>query len=357
MDSIEAVPESECFKAQAHLYRYIFSHINGIVLKCFVQLDIPNIIYKHGQPITIPQLISKLEIQPTKTAFVERLVRFLVHNGFLSKTKVHEQDEEMEVYTLTSSSKLLVKCMEPNLAPMVLSFVDPSFLDSFDFLRSWFKRKETVTEVALGATIWEIFERDSQRLKSFNEAMASDLRMISVILKDSKSIFQGLESIVDVGVGTCTTCKIISEAYPHLKCIVFDRPNVVENCSGSNNLSYFGGDMFEYIPSVDAVLLKWMLHCWDDEHSLKILNKCKEAIAKKGEGGVIIIEAVVKEKEDDNDMTLFNLKLLFDVMMMSMVNGKERTEKEWKKLLVVAGFKHYKITPCFGYRSIIEAYP
>ncbi|XP_054778473.1 isoflavone 7-O-methyltransferase-like [Prosopis cineraria] len=255
IDSIEAVPESECFKAQAHLYSYIFSHINGIVLKCFVQLDIPDIIYKHGQPITIPQLISKLEIQPTKTAFVERLVRFLVHNGFLPKTKVHEQDEEMEVYTLISS-KLLIKCMEPNLAPMVLSFVDPSFLDPFDFLGSWFKQRETVTEIALGATIWEIFERDSQRLKSPNEAMASDSRMISVILKDSKSIFQGLESIVDVGGGTGTTCKIISEAYPHLKCIVFDRPHVVENCSGSNNLSYFGGDMFEYIPSADAVLLK-----------------------------------------------------------------------------------------------------
>lgn len=114
--------------------------------------------------------------------------------------------------------------------------------------------------------------------------------------------------------------------------------------------------MFESIPSADAVILKWVLHDWDDEDSLKILNKCKEAIAKKGEGGkVIIIEVVIREKEDDNDMR--HVKLLFDVMMMSCLNGKERTEKEWKKLLQAAGFKHYMITPRFGFRSIIEAYP
>lgn len=70
---------------------------------------------------------------------------------------------------------------------------------------------------------------------------------------------------------------------------------------------------------------------------------------------MIIIDAVIKEKEDEKDVK--QVKLLFDIMMMSSFNAKERTEKEWNNLLLSAGFKHHKITPLFGFRSIIEAYP
>ncbi|KHN14031.1 Isoflavone-7-O-methyltransferase 9 [Glycine soja] len=74
--------------------------------------------------------------------------------------------------------------------------------------------------------------------------------------RNVSEIFQGLESIVDIIGGTRTTAKIICEAFPNLKCIVFDRPQVVENLSGSNNLTFVGGDMFKSIPKADSILLK-----------------------------------------------------------------------------------------------------
>ncbi|KAH0639577.1 hypothetical protein KY290_036844 [Solanum tuberosum] len=72
----------------------------------------------------------------------------------------------------------------------------------------------------------------------------------------------------------------------------------------SKNLSYVGGDMFKFIPSADAILLKWVLHDWSDEECIKILKKCKEAIPSKEKGGkVIIIDMVLMdsnlEKGDD----------------------------------------------------------
>ncbi|XP_028766541.1 isoflavone-7-O-methyltransferase 9-like [Neltuma alba] len=197
---------------------------------------------------------------------------------------------------------------------------------SFDFLGRWFKGEEkTIVESAFGLGFWDLLERDHQYIKSFNEGMASDSQMINMALRDCKSIFDGLETLVDVGGGTGTTCRIIFETYPNLKCIVFDLPQVVENCSASNNLSYVASSMFESIPFVDAVLLKrdvklsvsdfvlWILHDWVDESSIKILNKCKEAISKKAEGGgkVIIIDAMIKEKEDHSDMAPVNSCLTF----------------------------------------------
>ena len=89
---------------------------------------------------------------------------------------------------------------------------------------------------------------------------------------------------------------------------------------------------------------------------MKVLKKCREAIASKGkEGKVIIIDIVIDEKKDEHDLK--DAKLFFDVLMMSVVTGREREEKEWEKLFLDAGFSHYKITPIFGLRSLIEVYP
>lgn len=90
---------------------------------------------------------------------------------------------------------------------------------------------------------------------------------------------------------------------------------------------------------------------------MKILKKCREAIASRGdEGGkLIIIDIVINEKKDEAEVT--EAKLLYDMLMMVAVRGSERTEKEWEKLLLDAGFSHFKITPVYGIKSLIEAYP
>ncbi|KAK7295465.1 hypothetical protein RJT34_18374 [Clitoria ternatea] len=185
--------------------------------------------------------------------------------------------------------------------------------------------------------------------------MASDSQMVNLALRDCNLVFEGLESIVDVGGGTGATAKIISDAFPHLKFIVFDRPQVVGNLPGTNTLTYVGGDMFKSIPEADAVILKWILHNWTDKDCIKILENCKEAISSNGKRGkVILIDIVINEKQDEHEFT--NLKQLMNVNM-ACVNGKERSEEEWKKLFMEAGFKDYKITNLTGLLSLVEIYP
>jgi len=82
---------------------------------------------------------------------------------------------------------------------------------------------------------------------------------------------------------------------------------------------------------------------------------CKDCISSKGNRGkVIIIDTVINEKKDYQDMT--QTKLSMDISMLT-INGKEPTEEQWKHLFLEAGFKHYKIFPIFGFRSLIEVYP
>ncbi|XLU55424.1 hypothetical protein S245_050072, partial [Arachis hypogaea] len=110
--------------------------------------------------------------------------------------------------------------------------------------------------MALGTDIWDFLNKNPTHMKYYNDATASDSQIINLALRDHGAVFEGLESIVDVAGGAGMVAKYISEKFSHLKCIVFDLPQVVKNLKGTNNLSYVGGDMFQSIPKADAVLLK-----------------------------------------------------------------------------------------------------
>ncbi|MCI19890.1 trans-resveratrol di-O-methyltransferase-like, partial [Trifolium medium] len=163
-------------------------------------------------------------------------------------------------------------------------------------------------------------------------------------------VFNGLESLVDVGGGTGTMAKALAKSFPKMECTVFDLSHVVDGLQGSDNLNYVGGDMFKKIPPADAILLKWILHDWNDEECVKILKNCKDAIANKGKKAKVIIIDMVVDKEKGNGESV-ETQLFFDMLMMVLASGKERTKKEWIKLISSAGFSDYKITPILGLRS------
>uniref|UniRef100_A0A0R0IRY8 O-methyltransferase domain-containing protein n=1 Tax=Glycine max TaxID=3847 RepID=A0A0R0IRY8_SOYBN len=121
--------------------------------------------------------------------------------------------------------RFLLKSNELSLAPMVEFVLNPTLSNSYHQLKKW------------------VYEKD---LTLFDISLGSQL----------------------------TTAKIICEAFPNLKCIVFDRPQ--RTCQGSNNLTFVGGDMFKSIPKADSILLKWILHNWFDKDCIKILKNCKE---------------------------------------------------------------------------------
>ena len=66
---------------------------------------------------------------------------------------------------------------------------------------------------------------------------------------------------------------------------------------------------------------------------------------------------MVIKNQDEGDEKSIETQLFFDMLMMALVTGKERNEKEWANLFLDAGFKDYKISPILGLRSLIEVYP
>jgi hypothetical protein len=107
---------------------------------------------------------------------------------------------------------------------------------------------------------------------------------------------------------------------------------------------------FERVPEgADVHVLKFILHDWNDEESLRILGNCRSAIAK--DGRLVVIESVVPESVDPA------LVHLMDLNMLVMTGGLERTAKEYGELFAKAGFRLERVVPTASPFSVIEARP
>ncbi|KAK7312834.1 hypothetical protein VNO77_37009 [Canavalia gladiata] len=357
MESQNEDHTAKLLRAQTHVWNHIFSYINSMSLKCAIDLDILDIIHKYGQPMPLSQLSASLSINPSKTDYLYRLMRILTHSGFFSQQKVNENEFEMG-YVLTDASILLLKDNPLSMTPFLKAILDPILTKPYYELPKWLKNDDPSTfHTTHGMKFWDYCGREPRLNQLFNDAMASDTQLIAkVVIEKCKEVFKGLESLVDVGGGTGTMAKAIAKSFPQLECTVFDLPHVVADLQGNDNLKYVGGDMFESIPSADAILLKWILHDWSDEQCVKILKNCKEAMKRNGKEQKVIAIDMVMENEIEDDESI-ETQLLIDSIVMVFFPGKERNEKQWAKLIFSAGFSDYKITPVLGLRSLIEIYP
>ncbi|CAN4089307.1 unnamed protein product [Withania somnifera] len=347
----------EIMAAQAHIWNHTFNFINSMSLKCAIQLGIPDIIHSHGRPMTLSDLVNSLPIHnnmANRQDCIYRLMRILIYAGFFI-------EEEEEGYLLTPTSRLLLIDEPLSMIPFLEGMLDPVMMDPWHCFSQWILNggddQPSPFATTHGKPLYEYAGDDARFNSLFNEAMASDARLIiSVVIEHCKGLFVGLNSLVDVAGGTGTVAKAISNEFPEIKCFVFDLPHVIEGLEGNKNLSFVKGDMLKSIPSADAILLKWILHNWGDEECIKILKNCKEAIPSKEKGGKVIIIDMVMDIQNGDDKS-YETQYLIDVLMMVVLTGKERSEQEWAKLFSDAGFSDYKIFPVLGLRSIIEVYP
>jgi hypothetical protein len=104
--------------------------------------------------------------------------------------------------------------------------------------------------------------------------------------------------------------------------------------------------MFESVPSGDAILIRRVMHDWNDENCIKILNNCQKALLEKGK--VLICELVLQPSG--------GLPQLMDMVMMVLTDGgMERTEEQWRKLLTTAGFSTINFIELLQQVWLIEA--
>ena len=156
--------------------------------------------------------------------------------------------------------------------------------------------------------------------------------------------------MVDVGGGRGAFLGAVLEANPAMRGILFDQPHVVEGAVVGERCDVVGGSFFEAVPEgADAYLLKAVLHDWEDDDAVRILRRCREAIASSG--ALLVVERDLGGPNEHADAKLSDLN------MMVGAGGRERTRAEFAALFAAGGFALASTTPSAIGLSVFEGRP
>jgi hypothetical protein len=108
-----------------------------------------------------------------------------------------------------------------------------------------------------------------------------------------------------------------------------------------------GGNFLKAVPKdADAYVLKRIIHDWNDDTCAGILRRCRDAVIDGGR--VIVVDAVVPVGND------FHFSKPSDLLMMVILDGRERTEADFRALFDRAGLKLNRIVQTASSASIVE---
>uniref|UniRef100_A0A0D6R916 O-methyltransferase domain-containing protein n=1 Tax=Araucaria cunninghamii TaxID=56994 RepID=A0A0D6R916_ARACU len=343
-------------EAQLKLYDMIMSISKPMALKAIVSMGIPDIIATYGdgnKSLSVQQIASHISPAPANLESLFRILRFVASHGIFSESPHASGDDITQSrYGLNPVSELLVQKQDRlhSWAPYVLFVTDKVFAHPWHHLGEFVLENCCPFDRQHGMTPWEVTAKDTKSNTVLNEAMASISNVVMPYVVETYQGFKDINTLVDVAGGNGSCLEAILGKHPHIRGINFDLPHVVATNTPIPGVEQVGGNMFESIPSADAIFLKWVLHDWDDERAGKLLKKCFEAIPRNGK--VIIVEEIL-----ENQGSLRSLQLYSDMAMiitLSLNGAKERTEEEFKRVFEESGFMKYTIIKLPFLLSIIE---
>ena len=153
------------------------------------------------------------------------------------------------------------------------------------------------------------------------------------------------DRIIDIGGSKGSKSLAILKRWPHLKALVFDRPQVIAEAAAYwagkepaelvSLLSWQSGDLLQSVPPAssdkDIYLLSAVLHGMDDEDCVKVLTNLYGASADTG-ARVALMEVVVPEMKADA------ASAAFDMQMFMGTRGQERRLSQWLELFDKSGW-------------------
>jgi orsellinic acid C2-O-methyltransferase len=207
------------------------------------------------------------------------------------------------------------------------------------------------------ADSFEYFAKHPEEAAVFDEAMGSFTAMISGLVATAYD-FSSMRAVIDIGGGDGTLLAGILRAYPTLHGTIFDLPRLAEAAARqiagaglADRCRFVGGDFFEAVPvGFDAYLLKHVIHDWDDESAVRILENCRRAMGPQAK--LLLVEGVYPTRIDNSPES--NGAAANDVNMLVCTGGRQRSEAEFRSLYAAAGFRLTRVIPTRAASCVVE---
>jgi hypothetical protein len=261
-------------------------------------------------------------------------------------------------FALTPAADLLRASTRGNVRDMVTFISDPFHFRVYAEMLYSVQTGKPAGEKVTGMPVFEYLTQDKDESDSFNNAMTSLSAWIIPAVLDAYD-FSGIRTLVDVAGGHGEVVMSILRRYPELRGVLFDQQHVVEGAipriaaAGlQQRCTVEAGDFFKGVPARgDTYLMKHIIHDWDDERAMTILNNIRAALRGQPNGRLVLLESVVRAGNEPD------LSKLMDLEMFLLPGGRERTTEEFAALFAGAGFALAGVTPTESPVCVIEARP
>ncbi|WOL18327.1 hypothetical protein Cni_G27121 [Canna indica] len=268
-------------------------------LKAAIELCLLDIIVKAGPGAALSSAEIAAQIptrNPQAATTVDRILRLLAANGIVSRTDVGGAIDGPRY----------------GAAPVCKHQLKDSVLEGSEVMKATHEMN-----------LFDYLSSDIRFNKVFNETMSGHTTVSVGQLISTYHGFDDVKVLVDVGGNQGTTLATITSMYPHIKAINFDLPHVISVAPHLPGVEHVSGDMFESIPTGDAIFMKWVLHDWADADCVRILKNCCKALPA-GKGKVIVVEYVlpVVPEQSAKARGVFQLDLaMLALLKMNEENG------------------------------------
>jgi O-methyltransferase domain/Dimerisation domain len=278
-----------------------------------------------------------------------RILRALASAGVFKK----ENDER---FGLTPLSETLITDAPGSTRWFIISELGQEHYPAWGNLMHSVKTGEVAFDDFFGMDVWKYFSQNPEDAAVFNDSMSANTAAVNEAIT-SLYDFSKFNKIVDVGGGHGGLITSILQKNADVAGVLFDAPEVIEGARAkleaagvADRCEAVAGNFFEAVPEGgDAYVMKWIIHDWEDEKAIAILKNCRQH-TQSGDR-LIIVDCVVPENDEPD------FSKTFDLNMLVMTGGKERTAAEFQELLAAAGFKLLRVIPTDLPPSIVEAQP
>ena len=219
---------------------------------------------------------------------------------------------------------------------------------SHEGYRSWgeimyaLQSGQPVFEHLYGKSRWAKMAEDPEDAAQFNAAMVETTKRVGKAFVAAYD-FSRVRTVVDVAGGNGALLAAVLSAHPELQGVLFDlaaglagADSALESAGVAGRVRIVEGSFFESVPAGgDLYLLKSIVHDWDDDRALKILQTCRAAMAPQAR--LVVVERLLPENGVDGDAALGTL--MSDLHMMVVLGGRERATDEYASLFSAAGLR------------------
>ena len=273
--------------------------------------------------------------------------------GFLTRTGIMETAQ----YSNSLDTEVFLDKKKPSYIGGILEMMDSRLYGFWDNLEEGLKTGTPQNEAKNGVNIFEEIYKDPEILETFVNGMTG-VQIGNFMAFAKQFVFSSINTLTDAGGSAGYLSLMVAKENPHMNCVSFDLPPIdpitnatIKKFHLEDRVKSKSGNFFtEPIPSADLIVMGNILHDWNEEEKIKLMQNAYDSLPESGI--FVAIENIIDEERKNN---VFGLLMSLN-MLIETEGGFDYTFKDFCRWGEKVGFKSFHLMPLAGPASAAIAY-